>query len=315
MTAFPDTCKAIPVAQFPVRETPPERQAKATSQRSGSRRVCPISCGVRCRTDELMDAACQRNSFRHLETLVCSDAPHVERTPRAEAFIEALHEQFWLHLNELGSMPPDTQKLRWCTTNRQCLEPLIAQETQLFLCGRCSSKNLSIENFIDSDFTFANRFTPCLAHYVSAHESRRRVSGEFRCRKKIQLREVARSRECPLPATFHGSNPPPVTRGNWVLENILAPNASSIHRATDVEPLDTRHPRRDPIRQQLAKASRCRHVPPSVIARSIRSVSQLESFRSIGLFRREYLDSEESPPARWRPGGTLPTGESFIRHR
>ena len=84
----------------------------------------------------------------------------------------ALTENFtdsWLRLNDLGSMPPDTVKFPNYYKRR--LEPLMKKETQHFF-AHVLEENLGIEHFIDSDFTFLNRYVA--DHYGIAGNRRRR---------------------------------------------------------------------------------------------------------------------------------------------
>jgi len=297
-TAFLTTCKAILCSpNFLYVETPPDAgESDEPAFRLASRLSYFLWSSMP--DDELMDAAAS-GKLRHLETLVVQ-MRRMLKDPRAEAFIEHFTNS-WLHLNELGSMPPDTQK--YAVYYDRQLEPLMRQETQLFF-AEVLSKNLSIENFIDSDFTFANR-------YLAAHYGLPTIEGdEFRriSLPKKSLRGGLLGHASVLTATSNGVESSPVTRGIWVLENILGTPPPP--PPPDVEPLEPDIRGATTIRQQLAK-----HRDVATCAECHRKIDPigfaLESFDPIGLFRREYLDSEGKPTGTVETGGTLPTGESF----
>jgi hypothetical protein len=72
---------------------------------------------------------------------------------RAEAFIEGFLGS-WLTLRELGSTAPDRSAFR--NFYHYDLDTAMRRETHLFV-GELLDENLSIENFLDSDFTFVNK--------------------------------------------------------------------------------------------------------------------------------------------------------------
>ena len=74
--------------------------------------------------------------------------------PKARAFTEHFTDS-WLRLNDLGSMPPDNVKFK--VYYERLLEPLMKEETRLFF-EHVLKNNLSIERFIDADFTYLNRY-------------------------------------------------------------------------------------------------------------------------------------------------------------
>ncbi|QEG02407.1 hypothetical protein Mal15_65280 [Stieleria maiorica] len=220
--------------------------------------------------------------------------------PKAEAFIENFTNS-WLHLSELGSMPPDPQKFE-SYYDRQ-LEPLMRRETQLFF-AEVLQKNLSIDHFIDSDFTFANR-------YLAAHYGLPKVAGdEFR---RVPLPEQSfrgglLGHASVLTATSNGVETSPVTRGIWVLENILG--SPPPPPPPDVEPLEPDIRGATTIREQLAK-----HRNVATCAECHRKIDPigfaLESFDPIGSVRHHYSGSDGEPTNKVDTSGMLPSGESF----
>ena len=81
------------------------------------------------------------------------------RDPRASALSKNFVEQ-WLHLRTLGEMPPDPE------TNRAYyeddLENAMREETRRYF-AHVLQQNRSIQDFIDSDYTFLNE--PLARHY------------------------------------------------------------------------------------------------------------------------------------------------------
>ena len=115
-------------------------------------------------------------------------------------------------------MPPDPQKFE-SYYDRQ-LEPLMRRETQLFF-AEVLRKNLSIDHFINSDFTFANR-------YLAAHYGLPKVAGdEFRriTLPKQSLRGGLLGHASVLTATSNGVETSPVTRASR-----FSPTTSFSHR-------------------------------------------------------------------------------------
>ncbi len=272
-TAFLTTCKAILCSpNFLYVETPPDAgEGDDRAFRLASRLSYFLWSSMP--DDELLRAAAG-GKLSEPETLL-AQTRRMLQDPRAEAFIENFTNS-WLHLNELGSMPPDTQKFA-AYYDRQ-LEPLMRRETQLFF-AEVLHKNLSIEHFIDSDFTFANR-------YLAAHYGLPTIEGdEFRriSLPKQSLRGGLLGHASVLTATSNGVESSPVTRGIWVLENILG--SPPPPPPPDVEPLEPDIRGATTIRQQLAK-----HRNVATCAECHRKIDPigfaLESFDPIGSFRR-----------------------------
>lgn len=297
-TAFLTTCKAILCSpNFLYVETPPDADKSDDSEfRLASRLSYFLWSSMP--DDELLDVAASA-TLGTPETMA-AQMRRMLKDPRAEAFIENFTNS-WLHLNELGAMPPDTQKFV-AYYDRQ-LEPLMRRETQLFF-AEILHQNLSIEHFIDSDFIFANR-------YLAAHYGLPTIDGdEFRrvSLPKLSLRGGLLGQASVLTATANGVETSPVTRGIWVLENILG--SPPPPPPPDVEPLEPDIRGATTIRQQLAK-----HRNVATCAECHRKIDPigfaLETFDPIGSYRREYRDSKGKIVGAVDTAGTLPTGESF----
>lgn len=298
-TAFLTTCKAILCSpSFLYVETPRESdEPKELAFRLASRLAYFLWSSMP--DQELFDIAASGRII-HPETLV--DQMHrMLKDPRAEAF----HKHFtnsWLHLNELGSMPPDTQK--FATYYDHDLEPLMRRETQLFF-AEILQKNLSIDHFIESDFTYANR-------YLAAHYGLPVIEGDEFRRVSLpadSLRGGLLGHASVLTATSNGVESSPVTRGIWVLENILG--SPPPPPPPDIEPLEPDIRGATTIRQQLAK-----HRDVATCAECHRKIDPLgfalESFDPIGSYRHHYRDLQGKRVSAVDTAGTLPGGESFV---
>ena len=297
-TAFLTTCKAILCSpNFLYLETPPDAGESGNRAFQLASRLSYFLWSSM--PDEQLLRAAADGNLSEPKTLL-AQTRRMLLDPRAEAFVENFTNS-WLHLNELGSMPPDTQKFA-AYYDRQ-LEPLMRRETQLFF-AEILRKNLSLELFIDSDFTFANR-------YLAAHYGLPTIEGDdFRriSLPKQSLRGGLLGHASVLTATSNGVESSPVTRGIWVLDNILG--SPPPPPPPDVEPLEPDIRGATTIREQLAK-----HRNVATCAECHRKIDPigfaLESFDPIGSFRREYRDSKGKLVGKVDTTGTLPTGDSF----
>lgn len=220
--------------------------------------------------------------------------------PRAKAFSSHFTDS-WLHLNELGSMPPDTKK--FSQYHDRQLEPLMKEETRLFF-EDILVHNRSIENFIDSDFTYVNRYLADLYRIKG-------VSSDTFSRVALpvdSLRGGILGHASILTVTSNGVETSPVTRGIWVLENILGTPPSP--PPPDVEPLAPDIRGATTIRKQLAK-----HRKVETCADCHRKIDPigfaLESFDPIGSFRRSYRNDKGEVFSKVDTAGSLASGESF----
>ena len=296
--AFTTTCKAILCSpNFLYVKPPPD---SGLSEDKNYRLVSRLSYFLwsSMPDDELLRVAAN-GKLSQQETLL-AQTRRMLQDPRSEALVENFTNS-WLHLHELGSMPPDTQKFA-AYYDRQ-LEPLMRRETQLFF-AEVLHNNLRIEHFINSDFTFANR-------YLAAHYGLPNVQGdEFRrvTLPEESLRGGLLGHASVLTATSNGVETSPVTRGIWVLENILG--SPPPPPPPDVEPLEPDIRGATTIREQLAK-----HRNVATCAECHRKIDPigfaLESFDPIGSFRHRYSNDSGTLVSIVDTAGTLPSGESF----
>lgn len=247
--------------------------------------------------DEQLLAAAKDQSIRDPHTLQ-AEVARMLRDPRADAFFEGFADS-WLVLRDLGTQPPDRMTFTDRIYYEKNLRPLMKQETQLFL-RHLLEENLSLTNFLDSDFTFANK---TLAQFYKLPP----VKGyEF---SKVSLTDKRRGgllgQASVLTVTANGIETSPVTRGVWVLENIFGTPPSP--PPDDVEPLDPDTRGAKTVREQLAKhrnVSACndchKKIDPLGFA--------LENFDVIGRWRQNYGNSGGG---RIDASGAFPDGDSF----
>ncbi|MDF1813121.1 MAG: DUF1592 domain-containing protein [Verrucomicrobiales bacterium] len=209
----------------------------------------------------------------------------------------------WLHLNKLGSMAPDPHRFRPYYDDR--LEPAMRRETRVFFHHLLKS-NRKIAEFIDSDYTFANKELALLYGIKPEEFDKIRVSEVENLPArylqqdglgsspttgfaKIPVTDPRRGgllgQAALLTLTANGVDTSPVIRGVWLLENILGtPPSPPPPDVPAIEP-DIRGAKT--IRDQLQKhrsAKACRschaHIDPPGFA--------LESFDPIGRWRGHY---------------------------
>ncbi len=197
---------------------------------------------------------------------------------RSDAFVEGFLGS-WLTLREFGSSPPDRDQ--FTSFYRFGLAEAMLEETRLFT-RHMLNQNLSVGNFLDSDFTFLNK--PLAQHYGMVAPS-----GDGFEFQKVALTDRRRGgllgQASVLTVTANGIDTSPVVRGVWVLENILGTPPSP--PPPDIEPLDPDVRGAKSIRDQLEKhrsiasCNDChRRIDPMGFA--------LENFDPIGRWRTSY---------------------------
>jgi cytochrome c553 len=218
---------------------------------------------------------------------------------RSAAFVEGFLDS-WLTLRDLGSMPPDRAKFD--DYYRFGLDSAMRQETRLFT-RHLLDENLSIANFLDSDFTFVNK--PLARHYGVTPPA---GSGFERVTLSDRRRGGLLGQASVLTVTANGIDTSPVVRGVWLLENIFGTPPSP--PPPDVEPLDPDIRGATTIRQQLEKhrsTASCydchRKIDPPGFA--------LENFDAIGTWRERYGAGKEASAPAIDAAGELPDGQKF----
>jgi hypothetical protein len=213
---------------------------------------------------------------------------------RSTAFLDGFLDS-WLTLRDLGSMPPDRNKFE--DFYRYDLQNAMRQETKLF-ARRLLDENLDINKFLDADFTYLNKGLAKLYGLPApSNHDFQLVNLSDRHRGGLLGQGSV------LTVTANGIDTSPVTRGVWLLENILGtpPNPPP----PDVEPLDPDVRGAQTIREQLEKhrnVAACydchRKIDPLGFA--------LENYDAIGAWRERYSAKQSIESA-----GELPSGEKF----
>ena len=207
----------------------------------------------------------------------------------------------WLRLSKLGAMPPDEKKFR--VYYRRRLRDLMKNETRLFF-QHMLQENRPLDDFIDSDYTFVNRYLADLYEIGP-------VEGEdFRmvALPKGSRRGGILGHASILTATSNGVETSPVVRGIWVLANILGTSPSP--PPPDVEPLEPDIRGATTIREQLSK-----HREIETCAQCHRKIDPigfaLETFDPIGRERTAYEFGKGKRTQPVDTSGKLPSGHRF----
>ena len=221
--------------------------------------------------------------------------------PKAEAFVNNFVGQ-WLDLRRFGTAMPDAKRFPqydfW-------LEESMRRETTLFFT-ELLSKNLSVLNLVDSDFTMLN-------DVLARHYGIGGVEGaEFR---RVALpadgpRGGVLTQASVLTLTADGRETSPVHRGTWILKNFLGtppppPPPSvpeleeSVAKAGAKGPLTIRQ-KLDAHRNSPACAGCHSKIDPLGFA--------LESFDAIGAVRTHVDENRQMPVEAF---GKLPDGTTF----
>jgi hypothetical protein len=209
----------------------------------------------------------------------------------------------WLNLRKLGTMPPDPSANKAYYSDN--LEAAMRQETRL-LFDHLLGQNQSILRFIDSDYTFVN---PALARHYGiegvTEEKFQRVALKPEAQRGGLLGHGSI-----LTLTSNGVETQPVSRGVWVLENLLGTPPSP--PPPDVQPVEPDTRGVTTIRELMAKhrtiatCNEChRKIDPIGLA--------LENFDHIGRYRTRYNKKTPIDPSGNMPDGTEFEGPSGIR--
>ena len=213
---------------------------------------------------------------------------------KSDAFVNGFLGS-WLNLRELGATPPDRNQFQ--AFYHYDLDSAMRRETFLFT-RYLIDENLSITNFVDSDFTFVNK--PLARLYGLTPPT---GSGFEKVAVTNRRRGGLLGQASILTVTANGIDTSPVTRGVWILDNLLGTPPSP--PPPDVEPLDPDVRGAKTIRDQLRKhrqVTSCydchRKIDPLGFA--------LENFDPIGRWRDSY--NRKSPVD---ASGELPSGQQF----
>ncbi|MCA9036693.1 MAG: DUF1592 domain-containing protein [Planctomycetaceae bacterium] len=242
---------------------------------------------------ELTDVAIRNELQTPEQILIQFD--RMLKDPKSSAFIEGFLDN-WLALRDLGSSPPDRSEFR--DYYQYDLGTAMKTETRLF-ARYLLDNNLSVCNFLDSDFTILNKPLADLYGLNEPFED----AGFHLVKLADRRRGGLLGQASVLTVTANGIDTSPVVRGVWLLNNILGTPPSP--PPPDVPPLDPDVRGAESIRDQLAKhrdVSACydchRRIDPPGFA--------LENFDPIGRWRERYKRGPVIDAS-----GELPTGQDF----
>jgi Protein of unknown function (DUF1592)/Protein of unknown function (DUF1588)/Protein of unknown function (DUF1585)/Protein of unknown function (DUF1595)/Protein of unknown function (DUF1587)/Planctomycete cytochrome C len=216
---------------------------------------------------------------------------------RSDAFVAGFLDS-WLNLRNLGGMPPDRKEFEEYYS--QGLEQAFKTETRMFMSDLIK-RDASLVNFLDSDYSFLNQ--PLATHYELGEISEPAQAHEFRqVSFKSDKRGGLLGMGSVLTITANGIDTSPVTRGVFLLENILGTPPPP--PPDDVPAIDPDVRGAKSIRELLSKhreSPNCygchQKIDPLGFA--------LENFDAIGDWRNSIENTKIDS------SGELPTGEKF----
>ncbi|EMI20356.1 secreted protein containing DUF1592 [Rhodopirellula maiorica SM1] len=238
-----------------------------------------------------------------------AEAERMMRDPKIERFVENFTGQ-WLDLRDIDFTTPDGKL--YPEYDPLLIEAMLGETRHFF--AHILREDLSVANFIDSDFTFLNE--RIAKHYgipgIRGNETFQRVE-----LPAASVRGGVLTHASVLKVTANGTTTSPVLRGNWVLTNLLGrtvppppPGVAAVE--PDIRGATT-------IREQLSKhvsigscASCHKRIDPAGFA--------LEHFDPIGGERTWYRslgEGEKIPEKRisYRKGPTVETASQFADGR
>ncbi len=235
-------------------------------------------------------------------TVLSGEIDRLLSDPKSDRFITSFTDQ-WLELRDMDATQPDPKRFR---EYDPILQQSMADETRAFF-SELVQRNLSVTNFLESDFAFLN--TRLRDHYGLGKAKVIPGKGLQKTKLPDPSRSGLLTQGAILKVTADGSVTSPVVRGVFVNERILGrhidpppPNIPAI------EP-DTRGA--ISIRDQLDKhrnspncASCHAKIDPAGFA--------LEEFDPVGVVREFYGRPKKS--AKVDPSGITPEGEVFANY-
>jgi Protein of unknown function (DUF1592)/Protein of unknown function (DUF1588)/Protein of unknown function (DUF1595)/Protein of unknown function (DUF1585)/Protein of unknown function (DUF1587) len=221
--------------------------------------------------------------------------------PRSDAFVAGFLDS-WLNLRALGEMPPDGKEFSIYYRNN--FEQAMKTETRMFF-RYALEHNSPVSELLSANYTFANR--ALAKHYGMGDVIPAKRANVF---EKITFTNNQRGgllgHASVLTVSANGIETSPVTRGVWVLENILGVTLPpppdivpaidpDLRGATSIRDIITKH------RENAACFECHRKIDPVGFA--------LENFDPIGGWRSEYVERKKSIPI--DASGQLPSGQKF----
>lgn len=224
---------------------------------------------------------------------------------RSREFVNGFLDS-WLNLRDLGDLPPP-RKAAWEYYAKN-LPASMKQEPRRFF-RHLLDTNGPVTNFLDTDYTFVDKNLAML--YRLPEQETLRLADGF---QRVSLAENGErggllGMAGVLTVSANGVDTSPVTRGVWVLENLLGTTPPP--PPDEVPAIESDVSGAATIRERLAKHSTDKTC--SVCHRNIDPLGHaLESFDPIGRWRKSYAKPKgKSAAPKVDPSGKLPSGETF----
>jgi len=226
--------------------------------------------------------------------------------PRIRHFVNDFLDS-WLNLRDLGSQPPSREVNR--AYYAEDYPASMKEEARHFFHDLLKS-NGSVIQFIDSDYTFVDKKLAKL--YDLPEKDSLRLADGF---QKVSLKGNTKrggllGMAGVLTVSANGVETSPVTRGIWVMENILGIQAPP--PPDEVPAIDPDVTGATTVRERLAK-----HSTDRACAECHRKIDplgfSLESFDPIGRWRTHYAKPKknDAPAPKIDTTGELPSGETY----
>ena len=248
----------------------------------------------------LLDLAA--NGTLHQPGVLRAEVRRMMDDPKVAAFADSFPRQ-WLQLRRVGMFVPDRKIY---PDYDEYLEKSMVEETTSFF-REVLQKNLSLANFLNSDWTMLNGRL-ALLYGVKG------VDGEamrHTALKPEDHRGGLLTQASILSLTSDGTRHRPVHRGKWVLESIYAsppppppPNVTAIKPTAPKEPKTSLRAKIEAHRSDASCAACHRKIDPLGLA--------FDNYDAIGHWRTEEAVKEgEGANPRLDPSGELPDGRKF----
>ncbi|QDT04887.1 hypothetical protein K227x_32840 [Rubripirellula lacrimiformis] len=257
-----------------------------------------------CPPDQELFAAAESGRLNELDELK-SQARRMLADKRSEEFVKGFLDG-WLNLRDIGNLPPP-RKDAWQYYSENLPDSMKQEARQFF--RNLLDHNGPISDFLDADYTFVDKKLAKL--YQLPEQDTLRLADGF---QRVELDQNKQrggllGMAGVLTVSANGVDTSPVTRGVWVLENILGIRPPP--PPDEVPALDADTNGATTIREKLAKHSEDKTC--IVCHRSIDPLGfALETFDPIGRWRTKYpKPNGKGSGAKVDPSGKLSTGEEF----
>jgi len=210
----------------------------------------------------------------------------------------------WLRLQHTIEMSPDSVK--FVNYKRYRIGTAMVKETETFF-KYILNNNLPTSLFVDSNFIFVNAD---LARWYGLPNVDTTVAFKKITLKPNSVRGGLLGQASVLTASANGVDTSPVTRGLWILENILGIKPAPPPVDIEIPEIDLRG--KMTIKQLYAKhrnvesCSSChKKIDPLGFA--------LENFNPVGVWRTQYTSGEKIDPTGYMPDGTAFNGINGLK--